>query len=191
VRDLTLCSIALFALAIAYPKADTPGPPTVKTHGQATVEYRDNRVHCVAAYDYSQRSHSEPWLFMDFAIRTADRIAIHRREFKIVTPEEREIPMASQVSFLEHAPLITRLRQNSRIWKRPLDVFFRERDVQRYQFFALPSDGTVVDEIVSGDDGVSTVSLFFESPTGHWENGSYRLVLDGGRVHASLPVELR
>jgi len=180
--------VAALSLGAVHSRADAP---RVKTHGQATVEYRDDHIRCVAAYDYSQRHHNGQWLLIDVAIKTADRFVIHRREFKIVSAEKREIALASQQQYLEDAQKITSLQQNARIWKRPLDVYFTDPPLMPFRFFALPGDGTVVDEMVVGEYGASPVSLYFATPGDHWEKGTYQLVIDGGRVHASLPLELR
>jgi len=179
--------VAGLSLGAVHSRADAPH---ITMHGQANVEYRDDRVKCVAAYDYSQRYHDGQWLLIDFAIKTADRFLIQRRDFKIVTPEKREIAMASQQQYLDDARQITSLQQNARIWKRPLDVYFTDPPLEPFRFFALPGQGTVVDEIVVGEYGASSVSLYFTTPGDHWEKGTYRLVIDG-RARAAMPIELR
>jgi hypothetical protein len=89
-------------------------PPNVRMLGRVTTQYEDKRLHSIAAYDYSQRYHDSRWLLVNLAIRTADRLTIDRSAFKLMTPAEREIVLASQERYIEDAKQIRSLVQNAR-----------------------------------------------------------------------------
>ena len=161
----------------------------IKQQGRAIVEYRSPEVTAVAAYEYSQRNHGGTWLLIEFGVQASKRIAIHRDEFSLVTPDERAVRLATQEQFLEDHQELTKLLQNAKIWRRPLHSYFRTPPQYTIRFFTTPgsvvhnSAATNLDEVAAGD-------LFFKSATGRWEAGTYRLVLNHQQAKAELPITL-
>jgi hypothetical protein len=165
--------------------------PGVKKLGNAIIEYRDKQIHAVAAYEYSSRQHDTAWLMFDVAIVTAERLTFDRTDFSLVTPDGLPIPVAPQRQFVEDPKQIRNVRQNATIWKRDLSTYFVEPQMTKFQFVALPGDGVVTDSIVTWEHGVTFVTLFFNSPEGRWNGGTYSLIADNGRARAALPIELK
>lgn len=187
-RRLTVLFAPVAAVALASGILSAQG--RVKQHGRAIVEYRSPDVHAVAAYEYSQRNHAGAWLLIEFAVQASHRIAIHRDEFSLIRPNEEVVRLATQEQFLEDHQELTQLQQNAKIWRRPLNSYFRTPPLGTIRFFTAPgavvhdSAATNLDEVASGD-------LFFKSPTGRWEAGTYRLVLNHERAKAELPLTLQ
>jgi hypothetical protein len=165
--------------------------PGVKKLGNAIVEYRDKQIHAIAAYEYSNRKHDGPWLMLDVAIVTNERLSFGRTDFSLVTPDGLPIPVATQRQFIDDAQQVRSVRQNARIWNRDLSGYFVEPQTTKFQFVALPGDGVVTDSLVTWEHGITFVTLFFNSPEGHWNSGKYSLVADNGRARALLPIELK
>lgn len=162
----------------------------VKLHGRAIAEYRSPEVAAVAAYEYSQRNHAGAWLLVEFGVQATKRIAVHRNEISLIAPDERMVPVATQEQFLEDHQELNRLLQNARIWRRPLDSYFVPQPLRTVRFFAAPGQ-IVHDSAVSNLDEVAVGDLFFKSPDGRWEAGTYRLVLNHERAKAELPITLQ
>lgn len=178
------------ALLTAAPIAQTAAP-RVKKIGNAIREYRDDSIQAVAAYEYSNRYHDSAWLFIDAAVRTADRLVYHRADFILVTPDEKAVPLANEARFIDDAPQIARIQQNARIWARSLEPYFIDKISQRYQMFALPGDGVVTDSITTDRYGATSLRLYFVSPTDSWAAGTYQLKIDNGKARAVIPIELK
>jgi hypothetical protein len=182
---------AVITVAGGVPRAQTHAP-SVKSLGNAIREYRDNRVHAVIAYEYSHRYHDGPWLLVDAALTTADRLTFHRADFKLMRPNETTVPLASESRFIANAAHINVVRQNARIWDRSLRPYFETRDGDTFRFFALPGEGVVTDSMVTDMYSPSFVTLFFESAEGRWPEGTFRLIIDNGRAHAAaIPIDLK
>jgi hypothetical protein len=165
--------------------------PNTKQHGRATVEFRDDKLHVVANYDYSQGRHGSPWLLIDLAASTRHPGLIHRDNLTLVTPSGSRLTVASQSRFLEDSKAVTSLIQNARIFRQQLDSYFNQRGRNdRFQFLALPGQGLAIDSAVLNDDRVTIGEIFFDKPDG-WEAGTYRLVIDLKDAHAELPIMLK
>ena len=156
----------------------------VRQQGRAIVEYRSPEVTAVAAYEYSQRNHGSTWLLIEFGVQSAKRIAIHRDEISLRGPDERTVPVATQQQFLEDHQELNRLLQNAQIWRRALDSYFVTRPKHTIRFFSRPGQ-VVHDSAITNLDEVAVGDLFFKSPNGRWEAGTYHLVLNHeiGRAH--------
>jgi hypothetical protein len=184
---LMRAAVAAAALALpAYPAAQA----VVLQQGRATVEYRSPEVNAVAAYDYSQRNHRGPWLLVELAVQTKARVAIHRDQISLLTPDERIIRVASQQQYLDDHAVLTQLLQNASVTRQPLSPYFRTPPQPTIRFFASP--GRIVhDDFVSNQDEVAAGDLLFVSPTGRWAAGTYRLRISHERARVELPIELR
>ncbi len=162
----------------------------LKQHGRAIDEYRSPEVTAVAAYEYSQRNHGGAWILIEFAVQTKERIAFHRDQLSLIRPDEGRVLLATQQMFIDDQPELTNLLQNAVIWRRPLASYFRTRPQATIRFFSTPGRGIVHDSAVSNLDEVAAGDLFFKSPDGRWEAGTYRLVLNHEEAKAELPIRL-
>jgi hypothetical protein len=187
-RRLTLLALAAGVLCGS---GDVAAQGRVKQQGRAIVEFRSADVAAVAAYEYSQRNHAGAWLLIEFAVQSQKRIAIHRREISLVTPDERRVPIATQQQYLDDAEELNGLRQNALIWRRPLDSYFAVRTQPTLRFFSAPDGKVVHDSAASNQDEVPAGDLFFRSPDGRWPAGTYRLVLNHEKAKAELPITLQ
>ena len=163
----------------------------VKQHGRAIDEYRSPEMVAVAAYEYSQREHAGAWILIQFAVLTRERIAFHRDQITLLRPDEQRIRLATQQMFIDDQPELTRLLQNALIWRRPLEAYFRTRPQPTIRFFAVPGRSIVHDSAVSNQDEVASGDLFFKSPDGKWDAGTYRLMFEHDKARAALPIRLQ
>ena len=180
------------AVSAAQRPADDNAFPHTKPNGRATVEYKDEKVQAVAIYDYSQRNHDTAWILVQVGVALAERGAVKRESFSMVMPGGRTVPLATQEQFLADSPVITKLRQNARIFMREVIGYFpKSADGEYIRWFALPGEGTVRDPaIVPSEHGVVIGDLYFRSPTLRWEAGTHRLVFNNDKGHAELPIRL-
>ena len=180
------------ALAAAQRPADDNAFPHTKPNGRATVEYRDEKVQAVAIYDYSQRNHDTAWILVQIGLALAERGEVRRDSFSVVMAGGRSVPLATQEQFLADSQVITKLRQNARIFQREVISYFpKSADGEFIRWFALPGEGTVRNPaIVPSEHGVVIGDLYFRSPTLRWEAGTHRLVFDNDKGHAELPIRL-
>jgi hypothetical protein len=183
---------ASVTLTAAQRGADDNAFPHTKPNGRATVEYKDEKVQAVAIYDYSQRNHDGAWLLVQIGVALRERGAVKRDSFTVVMPGGRVVPLATQEQFLQDSPQITKLRQNAKIFERPVLIYFpKSADGESLKWFALPGEGTVRNPaIVPSEHGVVIGDLYFKSPTLRWDSGTYRLVFDNDKGHAELPIRL-
>ena len=183
---------ASVTLTAAQRGADDNAFPHTKPNGRATVEYRDEKVQAVAIYDYSQRNHDGAWLLVQIGVALRERGAVKRDSFTVVMPGGRVVALATQEQFLADSQQITKLRQNAKIFERPVLIYFpKSADGEFIRWFALPGEGTVRNPaIVPSEHGVVLGDLYFKSPTLRWDSGTYRLVFDNDKGHAELPIRL-
>ena len=180
----------LAAAATAVPSAQGEFPFT-RERGRAAVEYRNNDIQIVAAYYYSQRNHDSRWLMIETAVSATQLTTIPRTAFAIRTPEGRDIPLATQRRFGQDVERVRLLLQNAEVTTHPVTSYFTERTwTDGMQFFRLPFGSVVHDDFVVDDHRIVTGALFFESPTGAWEDGTYSLIVRHERGEAELPIVL-
>jgi hypothetical protein len=191
-RTVSVILLAGVALAAAQRPADDNAFPHTKPNGRATVEYRDEKVQAVAIYDYSQRNHDTAWILVQIGVALAERGEVRRDSFSVVMAGGRNVPLATQEQFLADSQVITKLRQNARIFQREVISYFpKSADGEFIRWFALPGEGTVRNPaIVPSEHGVVIGDLYFRSPTLRWEVGTHRLVFDNDKGHAELPIRL-
>jgi hypothetical protein len=179
-------------ISAAQRPADDNAFPRTKANGRATVEYRDERVQAVAIYDYSQRNHDTAWILVQIGVALRERGEVRRDSFSVTMAGGRTVPLATQEQFLADSPVITKLRQNAKIFQRDVIGYFpKSADGEYIRWFALPGEGTVRNPaIVPSEHGVVIGELYFRSPTLRWEAGTHRLVFDNTKGHAELPIRL-
>jgi hypothetical protein len=179
-------------LVAAQRPADDNAFPRTKPNGRATVEYKDEKVQAVAIYDYSQRNHDTAWILVQIGVALAERGEVRRDSFSVTMVGGRSVPLATQEQFLADSQVITKLRQNARIFTRDVISYFpKSADGEFIRWFALPGEGTVRNPaIVPSEHGVVIGDLYFRSPTLRWEAGTHRLVFKNDKGHAELPIRL-
>lgn len=162
-----------------------------RNRGRAAVEYRDADAHIVAAYYYSQRNHESRWLMIEAGVSTRDSNTIERSAIALRTPDGREIQLATQRRVGEDTSRITQLLQNASTLGHNVASYFVERDrIEDMRFFTLPFGPVVHDSFVVDRHRVAVGPLFFESPTGAWERGTYALIVRHSKGTAELPIHL-
>jgi hypothetical protein len=166
--------------------------PNTKRQGRAVVQYRDAEIHVVAAYVYSQRNHDSRWLLIESAISTTANMTIDRKNITLVTPGGgRVVTLASQERFAQDVNRVKTLLQNASVTRHNvLSYFNQRRGGERMRLFALNS-GPVLTNFVTDEHHVAVGDLFFESPTGRWDEGVYNLVIEKDGARAVLPIELQ
>lgn len=166
--------------------------PYTTKYGRATIAYRHQGLVVVANYDYSQKNHSGPWLLIDVALGSAQRFVLHRTHFKLITPDGRTIPLASQQLGAADMENINLLIQNAKIHRQNLDSYFPQRNRHEpFNFFSLPFARSISDEAIVDNDRVAQGPLLFRSPDGSWKEGTLRLVLMNDKANAELPITLQ
>jgi hypothetical protein len=184
------CGIAL-ALAVPTVAAQEEFSSANRNVGRAAVEYRDGDAHVVAAYYYSQRNHDSRWLMIEAGISTDDSIVIERSAIALRTPQGREIPLATQKRVGEDVARIEQLLQNATVLSHNVASYFPQRDrTESMRLFTLPFGPVVSDSFVVDRHRVAVGPLFFESPTGAWEKGTYALIVRHSKGTAELPIHL-
>jgi hypothetical protein len=163
-----------------------------KRLGRAAVEYRDPEIHVVAAYYYSQRNHNTRWLLIQSAMSTTRNLVIDRENITLVTPSgERVITLASQQRFASDVARVHPVVQSAYIHRHDVLSYFNEKTrIESMRLFALNS-GAVLTNFVTDKDHVITGDLFFESPTGLWDSGTYSLIIEREGARAVLPIVLQ
>ena len=190
------CRLTLFCLALNLTLAGTAQAqdelfPNTKERGRAAIEYRDDAVQFVAAYYYSQRNHDSVWLLIEAGVTTDERMTVHRDAIRLITPDGEELALATQESFGQDIERIRLLIQNATPSRHGVRSYFNRRpQSESFRFFALPGRGTIADDFVVDRFRAAFGDLFFEAPTGAWEEGTYMLVLEHEGVRAAVPIEL-
>ena len=165
--------------------------PNTTERGRAAVEYKDDAINLVAAYYYSQFNHDSRWLLIEAAVSTEDRMTIHRDSLRLITPDGVEITLAAQERFARDIQRVRLLLQNATPTRHGVRLYFNRRNrSENFRFFRLPRDRVVSDGFVIDANRVAWGDLFFESPTGAWEDGTYTLVIEHEGVRAAVPIEL-
>ena len=165
--------------------------PRTRSYGRATTEY-NGKVHVVINYDYSQRKHGSKWLLLDIAMSSVQRFVLHKGDLKLLTPNGRELSVAPQQALNDDAKGITSVLQNASIWRRPLETYFSQRQmIERIRFHvAPPGAGTASDEAVVDNDYVTMGPIFFRTPEGTYDPGTYRLEINTPVDKPALPLKL-
>jgi hypothetical protein len=182
---------ALMAIVGTSVLAQQDFSPANRDRGRAAVEYRDKDAHIVAAYYYSQRNHDSRWIVIDTVLSTTERSVLPRSAFALRTPSGREVPLATQERVGEDTVNVQKLVQNASVEGHDLFSYFPQRDhAYGMRFFRFPFGNVVHDDFVVDRNEVASGPLFFESPTGAWEDGTYALVVRHPNGVAELPIRL-
>jgi hypothetical protein len=182
---------ALIALAALPLDAQEEFSSANRQRGRAAVEYNDPDIHIVAAYYYSQRNHDSRWLLIEAGVSTTELGTIPRTAIALRTPNGREIPLATQRRVGEDVGRIEQLLQNAKVVSHNVASYFTQRDrIESMNLFTLPFGPVVHDDFVVDAHRVAVGPLFFEAPTGAWEDGTYALIVRHPKGTAELPIRL-
>ena len=190
----------LVCVVLAVPArapAQTPRElfPNTNDLGRAVIEYADDAIQVVAAYNYSQQHHDSRWLLIEIGVATKDVMRITTGDITLVTPNDRSVAVASQRVFFQDIQRTRLLVQNA-VTTRHLDTriggYFRGRWSERFQWFVVtPFEGIVTDFFDVDVHRTAWGDLYFASPTGAWAEGTYSLVVQGAdESRAVLPIDL-
>ncbi len=186
-----VCSVTLLSTAPGGAQATRELFPNTTDLGRAAAEYEDDVLQVVAAYYYSQRHHDSRWLLIEIAAASAEPMRIRRGDITLVTPEGRVVSVASQRAVSEDRERIRLLRQNAVTTRHPVASYLRGRATDRFQWFVTSAaEGTVTDIFDVDQHRAALGDLYFASPTGAWEEGTYSLVVEGVDARATLPIDL-
>jgi hypothetical protein len=165
----------------------------VRTLGRALSEFKDGRIHVVAAYYYSQLNHDSPWLLIQLGALAELAIQIERDRIALVTPSGRAVQLASQARWAADSGRNTLLIQQATSLKHPVYSYFSPVNGQTgLRFFARPpGTGTVLEVVYLRPEELVLGDLLFESPTGSWEKGTYALAIRYDGEEAVLPIKLQ
>jgi len=165
----------------------------VRTLGRALSEFRDSRIHVVAAYYYSQINHDSPWLLIQLGTMGVAAMKIERNAIELVTPKGRVVRLASQTRWAADARRNTLLLQQSTSLRHPVSSYFTPTNGGTgLRFFARPPGmGTVQEVVYLKRDELAVGDLLFESPTRLWDEGTHALFIRYDGAEAVLPIELR
>ena len=165
--------------------------PDTKDRGRAAAEFRDDNLHVVAAYYYSQRNHDSRWLLIELAATATREMTIERDDITLLTPEGRTVPLASQRAFMQDHQRTRPLVQNAVTTRHGIGAYFPNREGEAFRFFTLKlENGIVRDFFDINTQRTSWGDLFFASPTGSWDDGTYSLMVEGDNALAVLPIDL-
>ena len=159
-----------------------------------TVQYQDDRVHVVVKHYYFQGAHDPRWLVIDVAVEvtSGDALTIARDDISIVPPDGVELPLTSQREYRRARAELLPMRLALHTHPDTVRDHFPGGTCGDHNFRFFVDSGirqTLVDASpVIG--GCLRGDLFFASPTGTWNSGTYTLVI-GGDTNVRLPIEIR
>ena len=190
---LVLAPLALLPALSAAPQSQTPRElfPNTTDKGQAAVEYDDDRIQVVAAYYHSQREHDSRWLLIEIAVSAHDATRISRDGISLITPDGSAVPVASQAAVLQDIPRVRSLLLRAQTSRHGITGYFKTRRLRNFRFFALPFQGVAYNVFDVDRWQTAWGDLFFASPTGAWDDGTYSLVIEGSEEALGvLPIDL-
>ncbi len=189
---LSMVSLIIGLCAPGGAAAQNEHFPNTKEWGRAAIQYRDDQLHLVAAYYYSQLEHGSRWLLIETAFTTEALSTIPRTAFHLITPDRRRVELSDQRDFTADHPRVRQLLQNAGTTRHDVVGYFNRRGrVEPFRFFALPSGRTVQEDVQADQFRVAAGDLFFQAPGGSWPAGIYTLVLEHEQLRAAVPIELR
>ena len=96
---------------------------------------------------------------------------IQRDEIRLIMPDGRDVPLASQQQFVRDMWRVQRLLQNASVSRHGIGGYFKGGDGTALKFFALPFEGTARTSVDVDQWRIGWGDLFFVSPTGLWDSG--------------------
>jgi hypothetical protein len=165
----------------------------VRELGGALVEYNDGATQAVAAYYHSQRNHDSKWLLIELGVMGRRALTLGRDQVQLVTPAGLTLPLASQRQWRDDSGRARTLLQQALPTRHQVKSYFREvNGREELRFFTRPEEGgTTIDSTQVMPEQVVLGDLYFESPTGLWDRGTYTLVIHRPSGQVKLPIDLR
>ena len=165
----------------------------VRELGGALVEYDDGFTQAVAAYYHSQRNHDSKWLLIEMGMMSRRALTLGRDQVELVTPDGREVPLASQRQWSQDSGRARTLLQQALPSRHQVKSYFREvNGREELRFFTGPeAGGTTIDSTQVMPEQVVLGDLLVESPSGLWNRGTYTLVIHRPDATVRLPIDLR
>ena len=193
-RAILVCAL-LVVPASATAQTSRELFPNTNDLGRAVVEYEDDTIQVVAAYNYSQQNHDSRWLLIEIGVTTTDVARIKNGDITLVMPDGRSVAVASQRAFSQDVQRTRLLVQNARPTRYlagRTSGYFLGRRSERFQWFVVtPFEGIVTDFFDVDVHRTACGDLYFASLTGSWEEGTYSLVVQGAdETRAVLPIDL-
>ena len=166
-------------------------PDAVTPVERNAVEYKSDRLQVIAAHYYFRGAHDPRWLLIDLGVRVLSGrpVTVARRDISIVWPGGVQIELASQREYrrarAELLPLHIQLHTRTRSISAHFVVgcrghsfrFFVDSGIRQTEVYA-----NRIGPCVRGD-------LYFSSPTGIWDPGTYTLVI-GGDTDVRMPIDI-
>ena len=166
--------------------------PNTAVYGRAAIEYQDDDLHVVAIYYYSQWNHDSKWIRIRCALSAERNIRIDREDIHLLTPGGGRVPLATQRAWSQDRGQIQMLIQQAQPLYHPILSYFNRQSGPSFNFFTSPGGTVSTDFIDANWSYRSSGDLYFASPAGAWEDGTYSLVFEvtekGAR--AVLPIIL-
>ena len=188
-----LAVLPLALTSLAGLQAQTPRElfPNTTDQGRAAIEFDDDQLQVVAAYYHSQRHHDSRWLLIEIAVSAHQATRISRESITLITPDGRPVRVASQSAFTRDLPSVRSLLIRAKTTRHGITGYFRNPRLRNFRFFALPFQGVAYSVFDVDTWQTAWGDLFFASPTGAWEAGTYSLVVEGTEnARAMLPIDL-
>jgi hypothetical protein len=190
----TSCAaLALSVAALFTVQAQSREFAHVRELGGALVEYNDGATQAVAAYYHSQRNHDSKWLLIEMGMMSRRALTLGRDQVELVTPAGLTLPLASQRQWRDDSGRARTLLQQALPTRHQVKSYFREvNGREELRFFTRPEEGgTTIDSTQVMPEQVVLGDLYFESPMGLWDRGTYTLVIHRPSGQVKLPIDLR
>ena len=169
------------------------GSPNVKRLGRTIVQWKDDRVQVVVSWRHAQDHLDARWILLDFSFfaTRGNPVTINREDIELFLPDGRRLNLPSQSRMAKGIPDIRRMLQQAAVNRDPASGYFvgptRRQDLQ---FFTIPGEGVVFNEITANHDRLTQGDLFFESPGETWPKGIYTLRIKNRDIDVKLPLPL-
>ena len=176
--------------------------------GAASVESRGGVLRVAVAYDYSHRSHSEPWLLFDVGVTAGEGQWLTRDDFVLVMPDGRVVGTPTQSEWrrdISGALAILNRAQASRtnvvdsvfgcmvsyIREPTVTRGLRRNYCDRRSFWV--QSGIADRYVAVNKHRAARFDVLFKAPAGaeNWPAGEYEFHIRGKYETAHLPVVLR
>jgi len=193
-RSLVGAVLPLLSLSVSLVAgAADPASPNVKRLGKTVIQWKDDRVQVVVSWRHAQQHLDARWILLDFSFFATggNPVTIHREDIELVLPDGKSLNLPSQKRVATGIPDIRRMLQQASANRDPVDGYFvgpnRRQDLQ---FFTIPGEGIVFNEVTGNHERLTQGDIFFESPTEKWAKGIYTLQIKNKEIDVKLPLPL-
>lgn len=189
--------VAVASTLLALPlAADGPAPgksDSFRQLGRTVAQWDDGKIKIVVGYKWAGAHLDDPWMMLDTRISASgsDPFDIDREELALETPSGERIPIPSQATAAKGMPDMSFRIDRASVGADPLDGYFPSATrVERIGFFAVPGRDLVFGQIGVDVRILASGWLFFHSPTGKWQPGTYYLAVKNKHLDVRLPLTL-